>query len=196
MEYGYCRCSLNSDRQDINRQVRELQKKGILKRNMFTEYVSSKKVNRVELNRLLNTVSEGDCIYCTELSRITRSTKQLCEIITFAKEKKLKLVLGEFVLDCTQEKIDAMTQGMVLMIGVFAELERNILKERVISGIENARDKGKTLGRPKMTEEKISDAFIKNYLLYKERRINKKELARISNLSRPTVDKYINIMRG
>ena len=53
---------------------------------IYMEYQSGTKVNRAELTKLLNVVKEGDTIYATEVSRITRSTKQLCDIIELAKE--------------------------------------------------------------------------------------------------------------
>ena len=147
MVYGYCRCSTNETKQDINRQVRELQALGVLKENIFKEYVSGSKDDRCELNRLLSLIQKGDTIITTEVSRITRSTKQLCSLLDLAKNKKLKLIFGSFIVDCTKE-LDPMTQGMLQMMGVFAELEKNIISQRVKSGVANARAKGKQIGRP------------------------------------------------
>ena len=103
MIYGYARCSTNEELQDITRQVRELKQQGATDQTIYFEYESGAKVNRAELQRLLDTVRPGDTILATEVSRITRSTKQLCEIIEFAKEQKIKLVLGQFVVDCTKD---------------------------------------------------------------------------------------------
>lgn len=109
--------------QDINRQVRELKQQGAADTRIYLEYESGTKVNRAGLQKLLSIVKSGDAIFATEVSRITRSTKQLCDIIELAKEKHIKLVLGSFVVDCTKE-LDPMTEGMLKMMGVFAELER------------------------------------------------------------------------
>ena len=194
MNYGYVRCSTNEKRQDIDRQIRELKRRGIDKRYIYCEYESGTKINRIELNRLLDVVEKGDSITCTELSRITRSTKQLCDIIDVAKEKHLKLILGDFIVDCTKDKMDAMTEGMLKMMGVFAELERNMISERVKSGLENARDKGKVIGRPSIRKEDIPEKFLRNYKLYKDNNLRKVALSRICNLSRPTVNKYIKLI--
>ena len=67
---------------------------------------------------MLKAVGAGDTIVATEVSRITRSTKQLCEIIELAKDRHIKLVLGSFIVDCTKE-LDPMTEGMLKMMGVF-----------------------------------------------------------------------------
>ena len=112
MIYGYARCSTNEELQDINRQIRELKQLGATDETIYFEYESGTKTNRSQLNNLLNAVKSGDTIISTEVSRITRSTKQLCEIIEFAKDTHIKLVLGTFVVDCTKE-LDPMTEGML-----------------------------------------------------------------------------------
>lgn len=193
MIYGYARCSTNETKQDINRQKRELELQGVNADNIYWEYESGTKEDRIQLNRLLGCVNQGDSIITTEVSRITRSTKQLCDILEFAKNKKIKLILGSFVVDCTKA-LDPMTEGMLKMMGVFAELERNMISERVKSGILNAKIKGKQLGRPKTTSENIPAVFLKYYSKYKSSEINKLEFSKLCNLSYPTIYKYIKIM--
>ena len=192
--YGYARCSTNESKQDIQRQVRDLTQSGVDRGNVFLEYDSGTKINRVELQRLLYTViGEGDEIVATEVSRITRSTKQLCEIIELAQRKHLKLVIGSFVVDCTQE-LDPMTNGMLKMMGVFAEMERDMIRQRVKSGVANARSKGKLVGRPRLTVNNIPAKVKANHEKYKEGLINKIDYARICGISRPTLDKYLSVL--
>ena len=81
MIYGYARCSTNDKMQDINRQVRELKRQGASDETIYLEYESGAKTDRAELDKLLGTVKSGDTVLATEVSRITRSAKQLCEII-------------------------------------------------------------------------------------------------------------------
>ncbi|NMF06579.1 recombinase family protein [Clostridium beijerinckii] len=192
--YGYCRCSTNETRQDITRQERELKALGVTNNKyIYKEYESGTKVNRVELQRLLDSVSEGDTIVATEVSRITRSTKQLCEIIEIAKNKHLKLILGSFVVDCTKE-LDPMTEGMLKMMGVFSELERNMISQRVKSGVANARSKGKIVGRPSLTINNVPQKVKDMYDLYKSGSISKTDYAKMCSVSRPTLDKYLKII--
>lgn len=193
MIFGYARCSTNEKMQDINRQVRELKQQGATDTTIYLEYESGTKANRKELNKLLNIVQSGDTIIATEVSRITRSTKQLCEIIELAKDKHIKLVLGTFVVDCSKE-LDPMTEGMLKMMGVFSELERNIISQRVKSGMENAKAKGKTIGRPATTADDIPNVFYKHYPKYKNGEINKKEFSRLCSLSYPTIYKYLKLV--
>jgi len=192
--YGYARCSTDEDRQDINRQKRELKALGCTDESkMYWEYESGTKVDRVELNKLLEAVEQGDTIVTTEVSRITRSTKQLCDVIEQAKQKQLKLVIGGFVVDCSTGELDAMTDGMLKMMGVFAEMERNMISERVKSGMANAVAKGKVVGRPTTTTDNLPSLFIKHYPKYKKGEVNQLELARLCDMTRQTVSKYIKI---
>lgn len=194
MKYGYARCSTNETKQDISRQIRELQNMGVDRSNVFLEYESGTKINRVELARLLATIKNGDWIVSTEVSRITRSTKQLCEIIEVAKEKHLMLIFGTFVVDCTKE-LDPMTEGMLKMMGVFSEIERNMISQRVKSGIANARSKGRRIGRPQLLPSDIPTKVIKTYELYQTGSLNKVDYAKMCNISRPTLDKYLSILK-
>jgi len=141
--YGYARCSTNESKQDVQRQIRELKARGATDSTIFTEYKSGTKIDRTELHKLLNELrrNHGSTLVTTEVSRITRSTKQLCEIIEIAQELKLKLIIGGFVVDCTQDKLDPMTDGMLKMMGVFAEMERNMTIHRIKSGLCQQRNK-------------------------------------------------------
>ena len=67
------------------------------------------KLDRIQFNRLLDVIQDGDVIIATEVSRITRSTKALCQIIELAKDKHIKLILGSFIVDCSRE-LDPMTE--------------------------------------------------------------------------------------
>lgn len=193
MIYGYARCSTNDKLQDIHRQIRELKQYGATDETIYHEYESGTKTDRAEFNKLLKVVVPGDTIYATEVSRFTRSTKQLCDILEFAKKKHIKLVLGNFVVDCSKE-LDPMTEGMMKMMGVFAELERNMMSQRVKSGMENAKAKGKKIGRTKTNEESIPSVFFRHYPKYQKKEINKKEFSRLCDVSYPTIYKYLGIV--
>ncbi|MBR6623765.1 MAG: recombinase family protein [Ruminococcus sp.] len=196
MIYGYCRCSTIEGKQDVNRQKRELKSMGVSDSCIYMEYESGTKVNRPELMKLLNTVQTGDTIATTEISRITRSTKQLCDIIELVKEKHLKLIIKDSItIDCTDSKqIDAMSNAFLQIAAVFAELERNMICDRVKSGMNNARAKGVKLGRPALTVDKIPTKVVALFERYREKQISKTEYAKLCDISRPTLNKYISIL--
>lgn len=192
--YGYARCSTDENRQDINRQKRELRALGCIdEKNMYWEYESGTKVDRVELNKLLDIIQEGDTIVTTEVSRITRSTKQLCQIIEIVQQRKIKLVIGAFVVDCSKGELDPMTEGMLKMMGVFAEMERNMISQRVKSGMANAKAKGKKVGRPAVQIDSLPNSFIRHYPKYKSKEINQVEFARLCDCTRQSIAKYVKI---
>lgn len=195
MKYGYARCSLDCERQDVDRQIDMLLLQGVKQEDIYFEYQSGTKQDRVELHRLLDALNEGDSIITTEVSRITRSTKQLCEIIEIAIKKKLCLVFGTFKVDCSTE-LDPMTEGMLKMMGVFSELERNMISQRVKSGMKNAKRKGARIGRKPTTKDDIPQIFFKHYPMYKSGSLNKKEYAKLCGLSYPTIYKYLNIIEN
>lgn len=193
--YGYARCSTDETRQDINRQKRELYEMGVKEdKHIYWEYESGMKTDRAELMKLLDTVKAGDTIVATEVSRLTRSTKQLCDILQTVQDARLRLLIGSFTVDCRSEDIDPMTKGMLMMWGVFSEMERDIISQRVKSGMKNAAAKGKKIGRPKTTTETLPDKFWKYYNLYKEDKITVSEYARLMDCSRTTIYKYMDMV--
>lgn len=194
MDYGYARASTNSDKQDIGRQKRELMAIGIKEHNIFWEYESGSHEDREKLQQLLATVKQGDTIACTEVSRLSRSTKQLCEILEFVEKNRIKLIVGTFVVDCRNDDIDPMTMGMLRMMAVFAQMERDITIQRIKSGMDNARAKGKHIGRNKTTADDIPSIFFRYYPQYTKGNINLSEFARLTSLSRNSVYKYLKIV--
>lgn len=196
VKYGYARCSTNEKKQDIDRQIRELASLGVKKENIFWEYESGKNDDRAELNKLMKIVQPGDTIVSLEVSRLTRSTSMLCKILEEIKEKRVCLVIGSFIVDCRSEEIDPMTKGMLMMWGVFAEMERDIISQRVKSGMENAKAKGVKIGRPEVNRDTLPQNFLKYYPRYKSNEINVTEFARLAGVSRKTIYKYIDIAEG
>ena len=195
MDYGYARCSTNESKQEISRQVRELKQAGA--ERIFLEYEHGDAAVKCQLSSLLEQAEEGDTIITLEVSRLARSTKQLCEIIEVIRSKHLRLeIVGSITVDCSNGQIDPMTNAFIQMSGVFAELELRIIRERVRSGMANAKAKGAKIGRPQATAEDIPAVFYRHYPAYKNKQLNVSELARVCDLSRTTVYKYIGLLEG
>ena len=195
MKHGYARCSTNESKQDIDRQIRELKQAGA--ERIFLEYEHGDAAVKCQLSSLLEQAEEGDTIITLEVSRLARSTKQLCEIIETIKAKRLRLVIvGSITVDCSNGEIDPMTNAFIQMSGVFAELELRIIRERVRSGMANAKAKGAKIGRPQATADDIPAVFLRHYPAFKNKQLNVSELARVCDLSRTTVYKYLNLLEG
>ena len=147
------------------------------------------------LQLTLESAQPGDTIITLEVSRLSRSTQQLCEILDIVKARHLRLViLNSITVDCRQGKIDPMSQAFIQMSGVFAELELSMIRERVRSGMANAKAKGKQVGRPHITKDDIPAVFFRHYPAYAAGQMNVSELARVCRLSRPTVYKYLRLL--
>lgn len=194
--YGYARISTDEVRQHIDRQFRELEAMGVPQENIYYDVASGTKTDRIEFNRLLQSVSRGDVIVSTEVSRLTRSIRHLIEIMDFVVEKGLKLIMGAFIVDCTTDKPDPMTIATIQLMGVFSQLERDMLSVRVRSGMANAKAKGKQIGRKVVDSiTDIPTSFIKYYALYESGTINKSMLSELTSTSYPTTLKYVTILQ-
>ena len=195
MVYGYSRCSTNETKQDINRQVRELKAAGA--EEIFMEYEHGDAKIKSQQQAMFAQTHAGDTITVLEVSRLARSTQQLCEIIDLVREKHLRLVIvGSITLDCRSGQPDPMSEAFLQMAGVFSQLELSMIKMRVRSGMANARAKGKRIGRPQVTVEDLPSAFLRHYPAYQKGTLNVSELARVCGVSRTTVYKYISLLEA
>lgn len=193
MNYGYARCSTNETKQDINRQVRELKAAGA--GEIFLEYEHGDSKIKPQQQALFAQAQPGDTITVLEVPRLARSTQQLCEIIDRIRENRLRLVIvGSITLDCRDGRADPMSEAFLQMAGVFSQLELAMIRERVRSGMANAKAKGKQIGRPPLTAEDIPAYFLRHYPAYKKGQLNVSELARVCDISRTTVYKYLALV--
>ena len=191
--WGYARCSTNEDKQDINRQIRELKTAGA--DEVIFEYEHGDAKVKKNLHMLLEMATEGDTITTLEVSRLSRSTQQLCQIIDTIREKRLRLVIvGSITIDCRNGQTDPMSEAFLQMAGVFSQLELAMIRARVKSGMENAKAKGKQIGRKPTTKDDIPATFYKHYPAFMAGTLNVSELARVCGLSRPTVYKYLRLV--
>ena len=197
MKYSYQRVS-TVDKQSLLRQEKFARDNNVPKENWFQEKASGAKDDRVELNRLLKMLKENDELYVIDASRLTRSMKFLLELLDFAKEKKIKLVMGDFVLDCTGQ-LSVLTQGQIMMLGLLNEMQRLMIVEAVNEGLAAAREKNGGInpgGQPKLTKERLFNKnpdFFKYYAMYKNKQISMVELARLSQISRSSAYTYVNL---
>ena len=195
MNYGYARCSTNETKQDINRQVRELKAAGA--EEIYLEYEHGDSKVKPQQEAMFAAAVPGDTVIVLEVPRLARSTQQLCEIINLIRDKHLRLVIvGSITLDCRNGHADPMSEAFLQMAGVFSQLELAIIRQRVRSGMANAKAKGKQIGRPHTTKDSIPAIFLRHYPAYKSGRLNVSELSRVCDLSRTTIYKYIELSEG
>lgn len=111
---------------------------------------------RPELKRLMNDARKRkfDIVLCWKFDRFSRSTKHLIESLEEFNELSIAFISYQENLD-TSSSMGKMIFGVISSI---AELERDLIRERVISGLNNARAKGRKLGRP----QKCSGSQIKH----------------------------------
>jgi len=113
---------------------------------IFVEKESTRKTRPVQwdlYNRLLRKEFDGLIIY--KFDRWARSTKELIEHMEALVEKKVMVYSLSENIDLST----SMGKAMLTIISAFAQLERDIIRERTMAGLDRARAQGKKLGRPK-----------------------------------------------
>lgn len=156
MKIGYARVSTSE--QDLDTQINLLQLEGCEK--IFSEKISGTKKNRPQLERLLDTLREGDTVIISELTRLSRSTKDLFNIVDFIQAKGANIKsLKESWVDTTSPIGSFM---FTVMAGI-TQFERDLISLRTKEGLETARKKGKIGGRPKIKQEKLDVAINLKY---------------------------------
>ena len=180
MILGYVRVS--SLDQNPQRQLDIMEKYNVEK--IFSEKVSGKNLDRLELTNLLEFAREGDIIIISELSRLARNTKDLLNIIDYLENKNIKLVSAK-------ENINTNTATgklFISLIAVINEFERTNLLERQREGIEIAKRKGKYKGRKKIDTPSNWNEVIDNW---KNRKITSKQAMELTGLKKTTFYKKL-----
>ena len=191
--HGYARCSTSDSKQDIDRQVRELRAAGA--ERIWLEYEHGDASVKSQQEAMLEATKPGDTIIVSEVSRLARSVRQLCAVIDCIRDKHLRLIiLGSITMDCRMDTPDPMTEAFLQIAGVFSQLELSMIRQRVKSGMANAKAKGKQIGRPATTFDRIPDQFLRYYTLFQGGHLSLTELARLASVSRPTAYKYIHLI--
>jgi DNA invertase Pin-like site-specific DNA recombinase len=111
------------------------------------EGISGAKANRPQLDQLMTDVKLGhvSAVIVFSFSRFARSTKHLLSALEIFNQMKVAFVSLSEALDTTT----ASGKMVFTVLAAVAELERELVRERVKNGLNNARAKGKRLGRPK-----------------------------------------------
>jgi DNA invertase Pin-like site-specific DNA recombinase len=135
---------VSSESQNTARQKKALKAAGCTA--FYEEKVSGATMERPELKRLLDELQEGDIVYVHEISRLSRSTKDLLEIIEQIKSKGAGLKsVTETWLDTSSE--NPMNEFLLTIFSGLVQFERSMIKQRQREGIEIAKKDGKFKGR-------------------------------------------------
>ncbi|EOP54773.1 recombinase family protein [Bacillus pseudomycoides] len=179
MKFGYMRVSTID--QNLDRQEQQLKEAGC--ERIFFEKITGVKRDRPELNRMLEFLRQGDTVVVTDLTRLSRSTKDLIEIAELISQKGVNLKsLKEAWLDTTT----AHGKMLFTVFAGIAQFERDLTSERTKEGIIAAKKRGKHPGRPKIDEEKV------NYALYLiDQGMNRTDAAEKAGISRMTLYRKI-----
>ncbi|ANZ99305.1 resolvase [Carnobacterium divergens] len=175
---GYARIS--TSHQQLDAQINALTKYGCDK--IFTEQESGRKTKRRQLDKAIASLEKGDTFVIFKLDRLSRGTKHLLSLMEFFNEAEINFVSIQNNIDTST----SMGKFFFTIMSAFAEMEAELIRERVLSGLEAAKEKGITLGRP--IENKNLKTVIDQYM---NTDLSITEIAKLNQISRPTVYNYL-----
>lgn len=180
MLIGYARVS--TDDQNLDLQYDELKKAGCEK--FYDDKMTGGKLDRPGLDAAIDYARKDDVIVVWRLDRLSRSLKDLIEVITNLESKGIGL-------KSLHESIDTTSSSGKLIFHIFgslAEFERNLIGERTRAGLKSARERGKVGGRPKkLNTERAKLAQD----LYNEKTRTIKQICELVGVSKPTLYRYL-----
>lgn len=152
MIIGYARVS--TVEQSLDRQLDALESCGVEK--VFTEKVTGKKSDRPELLRMMDQLRDGDVVIVSELTRLSRSTKDLFAIVEQVQAKGADIKsLKEAWLDTTT----AHGKLMFTIVAGLSQFEADLISQRTREGLAAARARGRLGGRPRVAVDKANMAL-------------------------------------
>lgn len=143
---GFARVS--STGQSLDAQVKRLEAAGC-DRVISGKHSGKRETNAQALGELLATVEAGDAVVVTKIDRLGRSLSQVLQTLDTLAERGVCLLALDQNLDTSRE--DPLSRAMVHLLGMFAELERNLIVERTQEGKAASGNMG---GRPRKLSDK------------------------------------------
>jgi DNA invertase Pin-like site-specific DNA recombinase len=188
MLIGYARVSTNEQNLDLQRDA--LRKAGVSAKNLYTDTITGTKHERPGLEAALSHLREEDSFVVWRLDRLGRSLKHLIETVTALRDQGI-------AFKSITENIDTSTatgQLVFHIFGALAEFERNLIKERTMAGLEAARARGRTGGRPRLTPSAAKVAMAKK--LYADKANSIEDICHTLHISRATLYRYLKAEYG
>lgn len=179
MVVGYIRVS--KTHQNLDRQLDMLIDHGVDPRNIYKEKITGTKLERPELDRMINELQPGDVVMIADLTRVSRSTKDLLYIVDRIKEKNATIKsIKDTWLDTTSD--NPYNSFLLTVMSGLSQLERDLISQRTKEGLKSAKARGRNGGRPSKRNDKSKVVE----LLYKEG-YKITEITKETGLSRSTV---------
>jgi DNA invertase Pin-like site-specific DNA recombinase len=180
--YGYGRVSTRDQNPDSQHDA--LLAAGVAGQDIYVERVSTRLAVRPQLAAVRKAMHKGDTLVITKIDRLARS---LLDLITTANELREEGITLE-VLSGTFNRDDPMGEAFFQMTGVFAQLERDLIRQRTHEGLAAARARGRKGGRrAKLTAAQAAQVR----KLYGAREMTVSEIGEQYNISRETVYRYV-----
>lgn len=160
---------------------------------VYVDKMTGATKDRPQLQAMLEDLEAGDVVVARSIDRLSRSTKDLLEIVDTVTGKGATLKVIDFS-GTTLDTSDKLGEFFLTVLGAIGQLERKTIKERTNEGIAIAKTKGKYTGRQKGAIALKGDA-LERFKRFYGLGMNKSELAKEFNVSRPTIYKWIEELK-
>lgn len=192
--WGFARSFINESKEDNSRQIDRLIDAGA--DDIVFEYEYSKLSSKRPFETLLEMAEAGDTIMALDLYRICSSSHEFCYIVKKIHEEKLRLmVVDGITIDCRGEMHDETTSTYLQLTTALFNLEEFMKCTKAQHSSVGARLQRGRIGRPRLKLEDIPSCFFMYYPMHVEGRLSISQFARQCNLSRPTIYKYIKMVK-
>lgn len=184
MKIGYARVS--TEGQSLDMQLDALRKAGC--ERVYQDKASGGRWNRPELKMLLDGIRPGDSVVVWKLDRLGRTTKELIDLVGKFDEMGVEFISLNDGIDTTTST----GRFFFRVMASFAELERDLASERTRAGLDAARARGRSGGRPRVDKDAIDRAM----RMYESRRFSVREICDVCHISQSTLYKYLKESGG
>ena len=185
MLIGYARVSKTD--QNLDRQIDALVSAGVDPRMIYMEKMTGTRRDRPELTKMLSELVDGDVVLIPDLTRISRSTRDLLYIVDQIQEKGAKIKsLKDTWLDTSSD--NPYNDFLLTVMSGLSQLERDLNSQRTKEGLAAARARGRCGGRPSKQNEK-KDVVL---ALYRDG-MKISEIVKHTDLSRSTIYRILKI---
>ena len=191
MKIGYARVSMSD--QNLDRQIDLLMKEGC--ERIYQEKGTGTRIDRSELNKMLESMRRGDTIVVAELTRLSRSVKDLILLVERFHE------IGADIKSLKEPWLDTTTPQGRLLFSIFAgvsQFERDLIQERTVEGLNAARQEVlkstcvcQEIADKLVGTQKVGYIFKRGSKMYEDKTCAVSEILKVTEISKATLYSYV-----
>lgn len=205
MMYGYARVSTRH--QNLERQLKALKDFGVDSRAIQVDKYTGTTLHREGLEFLRKVLTKGDTLVVKEIDRLGRNKEETMNLILELVEKDVDIIVLDSAVfqmyienlkkdnkSFTDKLIQAQLRGVIEIMLLLAEEERNKIVKRTSEGRERALDKGVKFGVEQKIKGEQLEELKKDIELFNQRQMKQVDILKKYNITKPTFKKYKDML--